>query len=823
MKPHVRRKYVPILLLVASSCWPQPKSNAVSHDGPVAFRYQLPMASRTSAGVFDQQGHLIKTLWSGRAEGAGWHGAEWDGIDENGHVGLRSDHYSIHVLSNNVRYTWDGLIGNTESAWTTSSSIWDGIGYDPRDTRILCDGIPCWVTGGYAEGTSNLFRISSIKPNSPTEVSLDYRDQNVKFVDGDYDGSRLYLANSGSWFGESFVTVMDEVDGKPASFTTGHWVNTPFSWKKVSLNVIDEAALKSSQGVGAIAVQDQRGALLAVAHPKDAEIVFFNKITGELVGSPIHGISAQSMGFTHEGLWVHAGSAVYLISDPSGKNEMSSPLPGLSSPVYLTTNKTANRVYVLDGGTSQQVKIFSNKVLVDSYGKKGGYTDWDPTITNDRLLIDNTATSGQPTPNGSWIKVSRAGELWICDGGNAYRILHISSKGKYLGQILFSQGTYSLAASRTDPTRVFRGLIEYRMNYSQPLRPGDPSLLPQEQRGWDMVRNWEVGAIGAHGSTLKLFKSPVHAGFVTVERLSNSRYYGQLVDDTGIRWEVELPLSGHLPLRYTGAVYSRAHTYMLQEDGSIALIEQDRRTVPFHSKLMVLALNGFDSQGNPVRSSHPELKAEIKYAPQSEPPFDERGGWGMSAYLTPTVNGVYPAYLSVPTNQDHTTSFPHLAGVRTGDETYIFHSHPERCMFRPDFKGGFPCKSGYGEHAGIGAQALGNFIFTAYDGQYSSWGNTFCQFSEDGLLIGQFGQFDAVKDGELRGPGLAGNIAVARFVMFGGNDYLYITSEGGHTPAQRWKIDNLQSVIQFEGSAQLGQSIVLSQRIPESVLPKSSR
>ncbi len=78
------------------------------------FQFRLDNDYSTSAGAFDSSGALVRTLWSNRRYTAGTHEASWDGRDDDGQPGFAADaEYEIRVLTHNVIYTWDGVIGNT--------------------------------------------------------------------------------------------------------------------------------------------------------------------------------------------------------------------------------------------------------------------------------------------------------------------------------------------------------------------------------------------------------------------------------------------------------------------------------------------------------------------------------------------------------------------------------------------------------------------------------------------------------------------------------------------------------------------------------------
>ena len=76
------------------------------------FLFSLKNTASTSAGVFSKDGTLIRTLWSGMSYSAGNHRSSWDGMQDDGTPAPAAG-YDVRVLSGNVQYHWDGVIGNT--------------------------------------------------------------------------------------------------------------------------------------------------------------------------------------------------------------------------------------------------------------------------------------------------------------------------------------------------------------------------------------------------------------------------------------------------------------------------------------------------------------------------------------------------------------------------------------------------------------------------------------------------------------------------------------------------------------------------------------
>ena len=100
----------------------------VAGADPLRFQFRLDNDYSTSAGAFDTSGTLVRTLWSNRRYTAGVHDAAWDGRNDDGQPVREDADYEIRLLTHNVIYTWDGVIGNT-SPDPTSPVHHDGPGF----------------------------------------------------------------------------------------------------------------------------------------------------------------------------------------------------------------------------------------------------------------------------------------------------------------------------------------------------------------------------------------------------------------------------------------------------------------------------------------------------------------------------------------------------------------------------------------------------------------------------------------------------------------------------------------------------------------------
>ncbi|RYE16241.1 MAG: hypothetical protein EOP42_34280, partial [Sphingobacteriaceae bacterium] len=77
------------------------------------FNFELKSNLNTSAGVYNSDGVLIRTLWSGVRYDAGCYEGQWDGLLDDGVTVAPTGNYRIKILTNDVKYDWEGVIGNT--------------------------------------------------------------------------------------------------------------------------------------------------------------------------------------------------------------------------------------------------------------------------------------------------------------------------------------------------------------------------------------------------------------------------------------------------------------------------------------------------------------------------------------------------------------------------------------------------------------------------------------------------------------------------------------------------------------------------------------
>ncbi len=97
--------YVLLLLLAASLVATGAKAGTAN--------VVLNQPATTSAGIFDSDNRLVRTLWSARPEGRGTLSISWDGHDDEGREVPPGHSYHLKVLTQDIHYRWQGVIGNT--------------------------------------------------------------------------------------------------------------------------------------------------------------------------------------------------------------------------------------------------------------------------------------------------------------------------------------------------------------------------------------------------------------------------------------------------------------------------------------------------------------------------------------------------------------------------------------------------------------------------------------------------------------------------------------------------------------------------------------
>jgi hypothetical protein len=734
----------------------------------VPFSFTLSANATTSAGVYTTGGVLIKTLWSGVPYIAGSHSAAWDGTGDDGRL-VTPGNYSIRVLSNNVSYTWEGVIGNTSDSFS-GSTVYHSYS---RMYDMAFSSTTGYYSIGYEEANSSEGKFSTSDPQSKTWIlQSGGTSQATYFVAT--DGTTVYWGGQDAFNpASSFVfgtLVSTDAQASFANSTSVATVHGITYW-----NAIDALNAASSTITG-MAVQ-KAGQYLFVARGGLNKIDIVNKTTGALVQSmPFTSVSFLAVDAS-DNLWVtyvKNGSPIiqkYSVGSTGTLTVLGPVITGLVSPLALAVSPDNTTVLVADGGSSQQLKAFSNSTASSTwvYGQAGGYAS-DPAVTNNKFYWSDTRSV-----LGTFIAYAPDGSFWVEDSGNS-RAEHFSANRTYIEDIMYLPNSYSSFVDPNNPTRVFSDYLEFQVDYSKPLAPNNGS--------WTLVRNW--------GYSVPANLDDQYNRLRSVVTLNNGHTYALLHDITngnnGSYEVVELPASGQL--RFTG-VYTPSFHYQIYPDGSIR--SSTAVTIGAPTVWTERLLTGFDSSNNPLWGTETTI-ASSPPATNQDPVYY---GNGVVRYGEITSSGVVASFDNgLPPNNGG--SGYHLGGIKTGTNTWLWRVAPSTF---PSYGGPYPTDGAYDignnvQYAGSVALAMDRSIFWGYHGEF--WKNTeaneWDQVYDDGLFIGQFGTNGALSGAEAS-PGMAGNAFSPSLVKDAAGDvYLYHNDESVHGGVHRWKITGLNTI-----------------------------
>lgn len=745
-------------------------------------RITLPAAATTSAGVFDSSGALVYTLWSGKQLNAGTLSLEWDGRRDDGLPAIASDKYVARVIAHNVRYVWEGVIGNTSRA-ASGNSVHRG--FNPiNDMAIDAAGHAFYVVG-YNEQQNAIHRFDTSDPQSA--VPLAHDDYRRLFRFAATDGTLAYFANTGVMAPQghymrepsTFVVALRVSDGAEYRFAAGR-VEMPElpgnRWQSaidadhvdatVRGNAVEGEQFRSAPS--GLAVQ-QRGDRLFVAHRQLNEIRVLDKRSGQL----LERIAVSNPGdmdvAPDDSLWVvcrengHPAIARYRYRDRQWIRETLL-TSGLVDPAAIGVSPVDGTLVVVDAGAEQLKAFGQDGKPAWTMGREGGYSDGNPDVTLDKFWFSAGASYVAFQPDGSF---------WVGDPGNL-RNLHFSAQRRYLTQIMYLPHTYIVAVDPADPQRVFRHFLEFRVDYSRPLRDS-----------WTLVRNWEPGLDKRyHGG---------FAGFRSVYTLGNHRTYATL-NRTDNRKNEIVELTGE-GVRPTGAQIELGTK--MYADGSLRSQQVRVNSLQINSR----RLKGFDAQGNPQWDA-PALLGGVAALRKNDPYYHD----------VPLIIGMNEATFPI-TGSDVVVSFNpgpsegfHLGGIRLGGDRWLWRASPSGTS-KLDERGNIVDANGTFEagrkvqYPGNVVTAVGRNIVAGYHGEGWNGGQAdqWLHFLDDGLFVGQFGKpvYPANNRTDAR-PESAGNAFSPQLVSVNGELYLWHNDESVQAGIHRWKIAGTDSIRTLE-------------------------
>lgn len=793
---HGALSWVAALTLASTAHAAQPLPTAPPEARPTRLTFSLPRPATTSAGVYDPQGRLVRTLWRAESLPAGKHERTWDERDDNGQPVAEGDH-EIRLVHHRLRYVWEGVIGN-------SSGSFGGPQVHKAflpPTSIAINGERVYYAVGYNEMQPGLHGFSLSTPDKNTRP-FPSRDPFASFSMIAADATRLYWANTGGLVRTSFVGAFDLDSAQAVNFAMGRSVclnarpKSTQCYEDQTYGGVIDLRTEASQTPTGLAVQ-RHGRVLAVAHGGENRIRLFDKASGELLREfpvPLAPKALNQLAMTPAGdLWVISGSTVLRYTDLERTPTLAATITGLTRPVALAASPVSeDGVWVADGGLSQQLKRF------DRHGQPGGVIGRPQGYATDPLVApDKLCFRGREGREQTAIAVTADEMLWVVDYCNNRMLrfrtaTHAAARSD--AQVAYLPAFYTATVDHGNPRRVFANFLEFDVDTGAPLAPG---------RSWTLVRNWLAG--------LPLLLSDGRAfnggsgGLGSVETLVDGRTYGMVMAQ-GRQVIVELPASG--PLRVVKVLAAPApHTTpkVLYENGDLGYA----LTGPTTQAAMRLPLAGFNAAGDPVWSSTPVRLATVPTRPGT--PYYRGAFSGMPPRFPLTAAGKVVFFdQSVTGNEGF-----HLGAAGVGGNDWLWLASPSGPL---DGKGSFQTKAidGSLHYGGNAVWASGRHIVYGYHGEFYKdlqtgnvgQANQFMHFDESGLFVGQFGQA-STRPSPPNQAGLSGNAFSPTLVRDDNRLYLYHNDESTHGGVHRWRFDGWDDIRELQGRGATGSPIAL--------------
>lgn len=705
----------------------------------LTFSFTLPAAARVSAGVYNGE-VLVRTLFSNKNYDAGKHDESYEALDDEMKPITNANGLTVKVLSNNVKYEWEGVIGNTSDSMTGNSVYHN---YGPISSMAFAGNFGYYAVG-YNERKPSYGKFNITTPNQRIIIT----DKRIAASCVATDGNYVYWGCQdpyASYYSLVFATRC--ADDKEVVFSGG----VSFTTKAISSNFPSVINLtQDSLGlISSVAVQ-RNGNFLFVSRKGLNRIDVLNKITGALIAShTLNSVSGLGVDGS-DNLWAVVDNVVVCFAVSESSLSIKKTISGFKEANALAISPDNSTILVVDKGTSQ-IKAFTlNGVPIWTLGQEGGYRK-DPTVYNDKFYMN--------TIFKTFISYQPDGTFWIGDPGNT-RVQHFSSNRTFINNIAYRPQSYSTFVDKNNPTRIFSDYCEYKVDYSKPLAPDNGS--------WKLVKNWGNNVSAAYDNKFSRLRNVI--------TLSNGRTYAFLKKTI-----FELPATGNLRM-----VNTIEGTYDLYENGDLRRCPNDVKVgkpMTWYKR----QLTGF-VDGDPVWANETPI-ATVRF--QKTDPNSSL----VRSQAEITSSNILLAY----EGDDNRGVTYHLAGVKIGDTTFRFRvAKSTQREYQGDFPldGSFDIGNGIVRTGDVKHHAVGRNIFYGQHGEFwkGSQVNQWNHYYDDGLLVGHFGVSGPDVANQQAPYGMAGNIFTGNAFEVGGTIYLTHNDEGHHGGVHVWKISNLSSI-----------------------------
>ena len=761
--------------------------------------YNLSEKLITSAGVFNSDDVLVRTLWSNITKDKGtYEFPVWDNLMESNDGSLVNaplGDYYIKVVSNNIKVTWNkNGIGNT-SKFPSDTEPFRALA---RPFGIAATNDYLYVAVGYNEGMTSFYKVDLKEPTSFYPILGKGLKSRFVWTDGKnvYWGCDDPFQQNNVDHGPPVVSMVvvtkcsDDTEAnleKATPYTAIHGTRK----HKSAINVVwDNNAKMYISGLSG----QKNGDLLFVCRGNMNRISVLNKNTGELVNTinsiskPRH-ISVDGNSF----FVVQKNNEVakYTFDESGNIIHNDFIIETLSKP--YSTEVNGDLLVILDGGESQQIKYFSklDGSLKEKFGEEGGYFK-SPKVTNEKFYFSDSMgysdlelkSDASMFFNGTDIAYLPNGDFWVIDSGNS-RIQHYDENKIFQNRIAYLPSFRNTYFDRNNPSRIFALYMEYDFNY--------------ENKSWELINNW--------GAKIPNGQDDFNARFRTVFSIQNRRYSVIHVKNKDGRFMSEIVELTENGIRKTGKITSEegvttSNGWNFYSDGMYAQSVYPK--IGEKAKWFFKPFIGLDAYNNPLYGPV-EVIAETPPITKYDP-----------IHWADNTNSLRPkevldngTRLSFNANKI-LTNLPEKMklgfGYHLGFLDPVTNTWKAKTAFATsiDYKGDYPNDGGFDIgndvwYAGSFAVALGDVALWGYHGEGWKNGQTnkWQIVNQDGLFLKYFGIASKGGTTGLR-EGSAGNAFSGNGIRYDDDTiYLFHCDESHYGRIHLWEITGLKTIKEY--------------------------
>ena len=762
--------------------------------------YTLDVTMTTSAGVFDSDDRLLRTLWSHRTSPAGTYSVPvWDGLDDDGNDAIGRG-ASIKIIANNITAEWEGVIGNTSASFTGREVLNH---YNPYYDGVSIDG-NILFTHHYSERDGSVTAIAW--DDLQNQIELQHTPRVHPAINRiAYDGTYVYMAGRGGnaqtdQFSFVSASTLEDLDDDT------RWLD--FQGQTVDIfgrqwKVGDLIESNATPRVTGLAVQKSANNLF-ITRQNINSLNVIHKISGERRQTLSNFVRPKHTKVdSDDNLWFVHGPLnnevieKFTVNDSTGAiTSTGFTITGFNNIQAVTFSPDGNTVVVSDvfDGDIHQVKGYSvdSGSLSWTLGRNESYSN-DATTYNDKFMFyyydDRDDMYG-------FLTYHEDGRLMVSDRGNA-RYQLFDANRNFLESVQWFEGNYSADVDFHDPERAFLDFIEFEVDYSKPLQAGNAN------DAWTMKANW-----GARSNIIGIYETGDLVRWKDITTLSNGRTY-VLIHGVIDRSRYKIAeLVGGGALRETNLGEFGDSSTAFKNDGRLVRLDKNSGLETYYEQ----SITGFDTNNNPIYGPETIL---AQYARANTPSVEKDGphrnigeqtsngtlvvfdGGFRRIFIRDEGGVIRDSFIDPNRINDY-----HVGGIKPGDSRLSFATMKG---VNSNLGAEYPINTNMFEvgnnlvFAGNIANAMDNWFMVGHNGEFWNNGQTNYRhmFHESGLPLIDFGTDSSFFGYNVSGHAMAGNAFDPDLAKVGDTVYLYHNDESYHAGLHRWKISNTDNIKEF--------------------------